>query len=514
VLWLAEPELRAATARLLDGAGVSLRLPARFEDPFAALPDLVLLGEEGGGPGALAEIAQAKPGLADVPVLPLPGRLELLDAPAREAFARLLANAIGALVVTRPASERSFRRRYEGEAAARLRSEIGELRMTRLLEVSAALSRQATRSEVASVVLTQGVQALCADTGYVALRQGDVLDVVFLPGFPEEVAEQLRRIPMTAELPVVDCVVARRPRIYASRQEVGAQHPDLPNAAPFKTRVYLPLTVDDHAVGAIGLFYAEETSFAEFDRRYMDLLARQCALALERARMHELERDARRAREEALAIAAHDLRTPLSSISLAAALLEQSADEKVRDRGRVIHTAAERAVELLRDLLDAAVIEQGRLRVDVAACDGAALLGELCELFAPLAESRRITLRIGCSGDVGAIAVDRARMHQALSNLLGNALKFTPEGGTVEVRLTAGDGPLRFVVRDTGPGLDPENVPRIFDRYWQTRATNRAGAGLGLYIVKGIVEAHGGTVRVDTAPGAGTTFTLSIGGAW
>jgi signal transduction histidine kinase len=388
---------------------------------------------------------------------------------------------------------------------------MGELRMTRLVEVAAAMSRSALPAEVARMVLTHGVQALCADTGYVALPQGDVLDVVFLPGFPEDLARQARGVTMTAALPPVDAIRERRARIYASPEEILARYPGLPSAARYKTWVYLPLMVDDHATGVMGLFYHEPTSFPEDDRRYMDLLARQCALALERARLYELEREARRAREDALAIAAHDLRTPLSSISLSAALLEQSADEKIQHRGRVIHTAAERAGELLRDLLDAAAIEQGQLRVHVAPCDGAALLGELRELFAPLAEASGTRLRIGWSGDVDAVAVDRARMHQALANLLGNALKFTPAGGTVEARLEASKGALRFIVRDDGPGIDPEGVPRLFDRYWQARAMNRAGAGLGLYIVKGIVEAHGGRVQVDTALGAGTTFTLLIG---
>jgi signal transduction histidine kinase len=411
------------------------------------------------------------------------------------------------------ATKRTLRRRYQTEAAARLRSEIGEIRLARLLEVAGALSRSAEQAEVASVVLNQGIKALCADTGYIGIRQDEAIDVVHRPGLPEDVARVLRGLTLASPLPPVDCILERRACIYASPEEVCARYPGLPSAAYFRTWVYLPLLVEDHAIGVIGLFYGEPTSFGEDDRRYMDLLARQCALALDRARLYELEREARRAREEALAIAAHDLRTPLSSISLSAALLEQADDEKIRQRGRVIRNAAERAGELLRDLLDAAVIEQGRLRVHVAPGDGAALVGELRELFAPLAEARGITLLTGCSGDAGALLVDRARLHQALSNLLGNALKFTPEGGTVELRLAVGDGGIRFVVRDTGPGIDPEGVPRLFDRYWQARATNRAGVGLGLYIVKGIVEAHGGTIRVDTAPGAGTTFTLLLGAA-
>jgi signal transduction histidine kinase len=290
-----------------------------------------------------------------------------------------------------------------------------------------------------------------------------------------------------------------------------ARYPDLPSVAWVKTWVYLPMTTDEHAVGAICLVYTEPTTFSEDDRRYMDLLARQCALALDRARLYELEREARRAREEALAIAAHDLRTPLSCISLSAALLEHSVDAGVQRRAAIIRTAAARAGDLLRDLLDAAVIEQCGLRLHIEPCDGAALVHELREIFAPLAEAKRITLRTSCSGDVGSIAVDHARLHQALSNLLGNAVKFTPPEGTIELLLEAREAELHFTVRDTGGGIAPEGLPKLFDRYWQARATSRTGVGLGLYIVKGIVDAHGGHIRVDSTVGAGTTFTLTLG---
>jgi signal transduction histidine kinase len=400
---------------------------------------------------------------------------------------------------------------YQREMAARVRSELAALRMERLVEVSAALSRSATQAEVAAVVLTQGLKALYADLGYVALRRGDMLEVVFLPGIPEEHMQRFRRVAMTERLPAVDCVLERKTQIYASPEEMLTRYPDLPSAAWVKTWVFLPMIADDHAVGALCLMYTELTTFSEEDRRYMDLLARQCALALDRARLYEIEQDARKAREEALAISAHDLRNPLSSITMAAALLERHADEKVKSKGRLIRTAAERASELLRELLDAAAIEHGRLRIQIEPCDCAALVRELREMFVLLAEEKGITLQTECAGDLGAIAIDRARMHQALSNLLGNALKFTPAGGTIELRVEAHHGQVRFIVRDTGLGIDPEGVLRLFDRYWQARATKRAGVGLGLYIVKGIVDAHGGTIQVDTAPGAGTTFIISMG---
>lgn len=519
VLLLAGPALYAAMGPLLAASGISLMLPMQFQETGTALPDLVLLATDGGGAPALAGLSRVNPGLSDVPVLRCPGALSHLAGPALEAPAQVLVEAIHALLEHRPSpsavarwgSEQVLERMYQREMAAHIRCELAALRMERLVEVSAALSRSATPADVATVVLTQGIKALYADTGYIAIRRGDVLEVVFLPGFSEEHMQRFRRVAMTERLPAVDCVLERKIQIYAAPEEMLARYPNLPSAAWVKTWVFLPMMADDHAVGALCLVYAEPTTFSEDDRRYMDLLARQCALALDRARLYEIEQDARKAREEALAIAAHDLRNPLSSITLTAALLERDEDEKVNRKARIIRMAAQRASELLRDLLDAAAIEHGRLRIQVEPCDGAALVQELREMFAVLAEEKQITLRTDCSGDVEAITIDRARMHQALSNLLGNALKFTPAGGTIELRLEAHAGQIRFIVRDTGPGIEPDGVQRLFDRYWQARATSQAGVGLGLYIVKGIVEAHGGSIQVDTALGAGTAFIISIG---
>jgi len=519
VLWLAGPALYAALGPLLAAGGISLMLPMQVQEAGTTLPDLVLLATDGGGAPALAELSRVNPGLSDVPVLRCPGTLSHLAGPALEVPAQVLVEAIHALLEHRPwasavarsGAEQVLERMYRREMAAHIRSELAALRMERLVEVSAALSRSATPADVAAVVLTQGLKALYADTGYIAIRRGDVLEVVFLPGFTEEHMQRFRRVAMTARLPAVDCVLGRKIQIYTSPEELLARYPNLPSAAWAKTWAFLPMMADDHAVGALCLVYSEPTTFSEDDRRYMDLLARQCALALDRARLYEIEQDARKAREEALAIAAHDLRNPLSSIMLTASLLQRSEDEQVSRRARTIRMAAQRASELLRDLLDAAAIEHGRLRIQVEQCDGAALVRELREMFAVLAEEKRITLRTDCSGDVEAIAIDRARMHQALSNLLGNALKFTPAGGTIELRVEAHAGQTRFIVRDTGPGIDPEGVQRLFDRYWQARATSGTGVGLGLYIVKGIVEAHGGSIQVDTALGAGTAFIISIG---
>jgi signal transduction histidine kinase len=143
--------------------------------------------------------------------------------------------------------------------------------------------------------------------------------------------------------------------------------------------------------------------------------------------------------------------------------------------------------------------------------DARELLRELADEFAPLARARHLTLAVTWASEGDAIVLaDRERVGQVLSNLVGNALKFTPKGGQVEIRGGC-DGPLaRFTVRDTGVGIPAAHLPFLFDRFWQAHQHRRAGAGLGLYIAKGIVEAHGGAITVESAPEAGTTFAFTV----
>jgi signal transduction histidine kinase len=184
--------------------------------------------------------------------------------------------------------------------------------------------------------------------------------------------------------------------------------------------------------------------------------------------------------------------------------------ERVRERAQRLEATAAHATELLHNLLDAATIEAQSLRLAITPCEVDALLAEVIEVHTPLAEEKRLKLRTRPLGSSFWIHCDRTRLIQALTNLLGNALKFTCEGG--EITLAAElDGPsVRFSVSDTGAGIAPRDIPRLFDRYWRPQEARGAGTGLGFYIVKGIVEAHGGHISVDSNPGVGTTFTITI----
>jgi signal transduction histidine kinase len=165
---------------------------------------------------------------------------------------------------------------------------------------------------------------------------------------------------------------------------------------------------------------------------------------------------------------------------------------------------------LVRDLLDVSRLEAGGLRLEPTPVAVSALLSDLAEQFAELAASRRVGLECVAPDGLPAVRADRARLLQALSNLLDNAFRVTPAGGTVAISAAAMHDLVEFSVRDTGPGIPAEQLPHLFDRFWQGTRERRGSSGLGLTIVKGIVDAHGGRLAVESRVGEGTSFRFWI----
>jgi signal transduction histidine kinase len=224
---------------------------------------------------------------------------------------------------------------------------------------------------------------------------------------------------------------------------------------------------------------------------------------------------ASRARDAVLAIVSHDLRNPVGSVITAAAfLLDTLADEVLATpQGQqvgVIHRAARRANRLLEDLMDVTRIESGGLAVDAAPVEVAGLLGDAAESMRALAEENEVELRTDAGSPLPRVLADRDRILQVFANLAGNAVKFTPAGGTVTLGAACADGAVRFSVADTGPGMSAEQVERAFDRFWQAGRADRRGVGLGLSIARGIVEAHGGMLTVTSAPNDGAIFHFTL----
>lgn len=219
-----------------------------------------------------------------------------------------------------------------------------------------------------------------------------------------------------------------------------------------------------------------------------------------------------RARDEVLAVVAHDLRNPLSAIALAAAQLEKPvvpADKRAQ-RARTIRRAAARADRLIQDLLDVARIETNQLTIEPAVLDVASAAREACDALAQRAADKSITVECSICEDVPLAFGDRDRVLQVLGNLMGNALKFTPAGGRIHLRAHRCPEGVEISVEDTGPGIPPEALPHVFDRFWRARPTDRRSLGLGLAIVKGIVSAHRGRVWVESEPGIRTVFHFTL----
>jgi len=231
--------------------------------------------------------------------------------------------------------------------------------------------------------------------------------------------------------------------------------------------------------------------------------------------IHEKEEALRRAirqREDVVSIVSHDLRNPLG-VTLAAAdlLLDLPLDERQRRRqAEIIVRSGKRMQRLIEDLLDVARIEAGALVVRPSREDLTPILEEARKVFADQAEERSIGLRIAPAEGEPRARVDRDRILQALTNLLDNAIRLTPEGGQVTLAVSEDSDHVLVSVSDTGPGIAPELLGGLFDRFSQLDGGSGGAAGLGLAIVKGVAVAHHGDVIVDSEVGRGSTFSLRL----
>ena len=218
-------------------------------------------------------------------------------------------------------------------------------------------------------------------------------------------------------------------------------------------------------------------------------------------------------RDEMLGLVAHDLRNPLNLIRLSSELmLERLPEEEAFFRkwlGAIVH-ATERMERVVADLLEVTRLERGAPTVLPEPIAVNVLLREAVDDHILHAEQKGVELKVEEASAEDVVLADVDAMSRVFSNLLDNALRFTPPGGQITLRAVREGQHLRIEVEDTGSGIDPAQLPRIFDRFWQARTNHRAGAGLGLAIVMGIVEAHGGRIWAASEPGVGTTFSFTL----
>ncbi|WP_438044071.1 sensor histidine kinase [Sorangium sp. So ce128] len=281
----------------------------------------------------------------------------------------------------------------------------------------------------------------------------------------------------------------------------------------------VPLVARGRTIGTLTFVTTEPSRrYSAADLVVAEEVARRAATAVENARLYQHAQRAIRTRDDFLAIVSHDLKNPLSAILTAAALLMRTlpADEQGapdRRKAEVILLAAQRMLRIIGDLLDVAAIESGRLSMEKRRHAAGALVHDAIEMERALATQKHLVLEGEIHGGGGfEVLCDRERVLQVFANLIGNAIKFTAEGGAITVRAEPRGDEALFAVADTGAGIRADELPHIFDRFWQVAETARLGTGLGLTIAKGFVEALGGRIWAESQLGAGATlfFTLPL----
>lgn len=343
----------------------------------------------------------------------------------------------------------------------------------------------------------------------------------------EGLREILRLLPIgpSSRNPVVDVLRSGKPRLMA---HIGdAELASLTGASPHGERLrelgltsalMVPLTARGHTLGAISLARSGSAPpYGEEDLATVEELARRAALPVDNARLYREARREAMARERTLGVVSHDLRNALNSALMHSDLLLDLAPNQLTGaQGRKQMMGLRRSLEhmqrLVQDLLDVENIESGRLSLHLDPLDLRALAGEIDEMFAPLARERGIELYVRLPDLAGGPGADHVRIVQVLSNLVTNAIEFTARGGRIAVTATEDGDVLRFCVQDNGAGIPAAYLPRVFDRHWRGEGSGRrsAGSGLGLTIVRGLVQAHGGETWVHSAEGAGSSFYFTL----
>jgi signal transduction histidine kinase len=414
---------------------------------------------------------------------------------------------------------------------------------TRILEVlnrtGTALASNLDLKSIVQTVTDAGTQLSGAQFGAffytVTDVHGDVFTLYTLSGAPREAFEKLGHPRSTAIFaPTFNAEGVIRIGNVKEDPRYGqwAPHHGMP-AGHLPVCSYLAVPVVSRTGKAIGgLFFghAQPDVFSERSERIIVGLAAQAAIAIDNARLYEAARhsaEAERAaraevervslmKDEFLATLSHELRTPLNAVlGWSELLLSRTAAESDSRRGlEVIARNARAQAQLIEDLLDMNRIISGKLRLDVQPMDVAMVIEAAIDSVRPSADAKSIRLRALLDPSAGPVVGDPNRLQQVVWNLLSNAVKFTPKGGKIDVILTRVNSHIEITVSDSGMGIRIDFLPHVFERFRQADSSTtrqHTGLGLGLGIVKQLVELHGGSVRAESAgEGHGTTFTVTL----
>ncbi|HEX4467903.1 MAG TPA: ATP-binding protein [Gemmatimonadaceae bacterium] len=388
-----------------------------------------------------------------------------------------------------------------------------------LRRLASSLSGAFTVNEVAELTVSAALNSSRIGGAYLARALDGDLVTIAGRGTCAPVAGTRARMPAWLN----DGTNGDHPRIYTTevRPSGDARNSGV-DARRSGSLLVVPLRHDGSVIGTIGVASAGgRRQFRESSLRFGRALGDLAAVALHRAEALDSERRARaeaesavRTRDAVVSIVSHDLRNPLMAILGSADLLLELTDEHGHDTERTqlatLKHAADSMNRLIRDLLDVTRLESGPLPVQQSTLNLLDVVDDVVDMFQIVVRARHMTLTRDGPHQIPTVVGDRDRLAQAFSNLIANAVKFTPDGGQIKINIELRADGVYACVRDTGPGIPPEQIPHLFDRFWQASRSDTRGLGLGLSIVKAIVEAHGGTVQVESVMNEGSAFCVRL----
>ncbi len=389
-------------------------------------------------------------------------------------------------------------------------TDVQVARLEMMLEISRALNSTLDLYTLLQSIAKVATELTDTEAASILLLDKKTGELYFEAVTGEKQAE-IERVVVPLEGSIAGWIAQNSEPLVIDDIEVDGRHYEgVDKRVQFKTRSILgvPLKFKQETIGVLEVLNKHhDTGFTGDDVYTLNTLASQAAIAIENARLF--------AQSDQLADMIHELRSPLASVigfSQLMLIKPNLTPQDIRRGLTNIHREATRLSQMINDFLDLTQLETGRSRMEKAEVNLQMLVREVMDSIYPQALKQDITLNLNVENDIPIITGDAGRLKQVMINLVDNAIKYTPNGGLVDITLLHNDVRVQISVRDTGPGIPPDELELVFDKFYRVaeNETRVRGSGLGLPIAKRIIEAHDGDIWVESEVGVGSTFAFSL----